>query len=178
MRQDNFTYQPQFKLVFIGNHKPEIRDIDDAMRRRIQMVPFTVKPAVRDNMLDEKLKLEWPAILAWMIEGCLMWQERGLKPLPASVASLTEEYFETEDALGRWIEECCVLGDTETESLQDLYDSWRGWAQNNGEFAGSLKRLGAALKARKLEPVKDSKTRRSAFRGVALNRQDFETLTK
>lgn len=178
MRQDNFVYTPNFKLIFIGNHKPEIRDVDEAMRRRVQMVPFTVKPAEVDMLLEEKLKAEWPAILAWMIEGCLDWQKRGLKPLPKKVAEATQEYFETEDALGRWIAESCTLGEKDEATLQDLYDSWRGWAQNNGEYAGSLKRLGGALKSRKFEPVKEPKTRRAAFRGLTLNRQEFETLTK
>ena len=29
---------------------------------------------------SEKLKAEWPGILAWMIEGCLEWQKEGLRP--------------------------------------------------------------------------------------------------
>jgi len=45
MRQDYFTYTPQSKLVCTGNHKPEIGNIDDAMKRRIHREPFVVKPA-------------------------------------------------------------------------------------------------------------------------------------
>ena len=32
-----------FKLVIAGNHKPSIRNIDEAMKRRLHMVPFTVR---------------------------------------------------------------------------------------------------------------------------------------
>jgi P4 family phage/plasmid primase-like protien len=177
MRQDNFTYKPQFKLLFIGNHKPEIRDVDDAMRRRIQMVPFKHKPAVVDNQLEDKLKLEWPAIFAWMVEGCLKWQSRGLLPLPHAVAKLTDEYFEGEDALGRWINECCTVGDDERAYSTELYDSWRAWARQNGEYEGSMKRLTGALKTRNIEQWQDSTTRRRGFAGISVNRLDFETLT-
>src|SRR5919206_392582 len=40
MRQDFFTYQPQFKLTIIGNHEPVLRSVDDAMRRRFNIIPF------------------------------------------------------------------------------------------------------------------------------------------
>jgi putative DNA primase/helicase len=62
MRQDFFEYKPQFKLTVIGNHKPVIRNVDDAMRRRINIIPF-YKPAVVDRELESKLIIEAPGIL-------------------------------------------------------------------------------------------------------------------
>ena len=49
MRQDFFTYKPTFKLMIIGNHEPALRNVDDAARRRINIVPFIRKPAVIDS---------------------------------------------------------------------------------------------------------------------------------
>ena len=43
MRQDFFTYTPQFKLLIAGNHKPGLRNIDEAIRRRFHLLPFTVR---------------------------------------------------------------------------------------------------------------------------------------
>ena len=82
MRQDFFDYLPQFKLLIAGNHKPGLRSVDEAIRRRFNLIPFTVTiPAggARPE-LGDKLKAEWPGILQWMIEGCLDWQESGLAP--------------------------------------------------------------------------------------------------
>ena len=42
MRQDFFEYTPQFKLMIAGNHKPSLRGVDEAIRRRIHLVPFAV----------------------------------------------------------------------------------------------------------------------------------------
>jgi putative DNA primase/helicase len=72
MRQDFFEYVPQFKLLIAGNHKPGLRSVDEAIRRRFNLVPFTVTipPEERDEGLPEKLKAELPGILAWMIRGC------------------------------------------------------------------------------------------------------------
>jgi putative DNA primase/helicase len=82
MRQDFFEYVPQFKLVIAGNHKPGLRAVDEAIRRRFHLIPFTVTIPLeeRDQELTDKLKGEWPGILAWMVKGCLEWQRQGLRP--------------------------------------------------------------------------------------------------
>src|SRR6185369_288445 len=48
MRQDFFTYQPAFKLVVAGNHKPGLRGVDEAIRRRFHLVPFLARFANPD----------------------------------------------------------------------------------------------------------------------------------
>ena len=94
MRQDFFEFVPQFKLVVAGNHKPAIRNIDEAMRRRLHLIPFTVTipPAERDKKLPEKLMAERDGIMAWAVDGCREWQQIGLKP-PAAVSAATERVF-------------------------------------------------------------------------------------
>jgi putative DNA primase/helicase len=87
MRQDFFTFNPTFKLFVAGNHKPALRGVDEAIRRRMHLIPFlvTIPAAERDPELGEKLKAEWPGILAWMIDGCLDWQRQRLAPPTAVV---------------------------------------------------------------------------------------------
>ncbi len=64
MRQDFFEFMPQFKLTFIGNHQPELRNVDDAAKRRVNMGPFLHKPPKPDKDLEEKLKSECQ-LTAW-----------------------------------------------------------------------------------------------------------------
>ena len=78
MRQDFFEYLPQFKLLIAGNHKPVLRNVDDAARRRFNIIPFIHKPVTPDRQLEQKLRTEYPAILRWMIDGCLDWRMHGL----------------------------------------------------------------------------------------------------
>jgi putative DNA primase/helicase len=75
MRKDDFTFRPTFKLTIIGNHKPRLRNVDDAMQRRVNIIPFVHKPRQADSRLEEKLRNEWPGILRWMLNGCLDWQK-------------------------------------------------------------------------------------------------------
>jgi putative DNA primase/helicase len=72
MCKDFFEFDPRFKLMVTGNHKPSFNTVDEAIRRRLYLIPFTVTipEAERDPELTEKLKAERHGILQWMIEGC------------------------------------------------------------------------------------------------------------
>ena len=72
-----FEFWPRFKLVFVGNTKPRIASVDEALVRRLNLVPFQFQPATRDEQLKEKLVVEYPAILRWAIDGWLDLQANG-----------------------------------------------------------------------------------------------------
>jgi putative DNA primase/helicase len=148
MRKDNFTYKPQFKLVIIGNYKPVLRNIDEAMRRRFNVIPFIHKPLQKDLRLDEKLRSEYPAILRWMIEGCLDWQNSELVR-PEIVTETTNTYFDDQDLFGRWIEECTKPGIY--ESTTRLFESWKSYAEKSGENAGNSRRFAERMAQRGFE---------------------------
>ena len=173
MRQDFFEFTPAFKLIVAGNHRPGLRSVDEAIRRRMNLIPFTVTipPDERDEHLSEKLKAEWPGILEWMITGCLDWQEHGLAA-PAAVVKATDEYLETEDALSAWIAERCETKQTHYATSGDLFKSWKAWAEGAGEHAGSQKRLSQNLQARGFEPKRQGGTGRMGFVGISVVERD------
>lgn len=150
MRQDFFQFKPQFKLVIIGNHKPVLHNVDDAARRRFNIVPFARKPETPDPYLEQKLKCEWPAILRWMIEGCLSWQQHGLLR-PASVKATTEAYFSDQDLMGQWLAEHCdaeVGNQFKSDYVGALFESWVEFCDAAGEKSGTKKSFSEALSQR------------------------------
>jgi putative DNA primase/helicase len=150
MRQDDFEYVPKFKLFFSGNHKPGLRSVGEAMRRRMHMIPFAViiPKDERDPHFVDKLKDEWPGILQWMIDGCLHWHEHGLAP-PEAVAKETDAYFEAQDSFSLWIEECCERDPNAWTSTTVLFGSWKVWAEKAGVRYGDIKSFGEAMEAAK-----------------------------
>jgi putative DNA primase/helicase len=142
MRRDYFDFVPAFKLIIAGNHKPGLRSVGEAMRRRLHLIPFnyTVPVADRDKGLVDKLKAEGPGILAWMIEGCLRWQAEGLEP-PPSVIGATDAYMKSEDVVAAWIDDECVLGSGKSAASSVLFASFKNWAEANGEYAGKQRGL-------------------------------------
>ena len=181
MRENNFTYDPHFKLFIAGNHKPSLRSVDIAIRRRFNMIPFavTIPQTERNEYLDEELKDEWPGILKWMIEGCLEWQRIGLAP-PKVVTAATEEYFEAEDTFSQWLSEKCVVAgekeypdDTNCRPLPPdyftsttaLFKEWDDWTVVNKFWAGSVKGFVHKMRDRKFEHVPG---RQGGFLGVKI----------
>ena len=157
MRQDFFEFTPQFKLVIAGNHKPGLRSVDEAIRRRFHLIPFTVTIplAERDPTLKDRLKAEWPGILTWMIDGCLDWQKHGLCP-PSAVVDATAAYLDAEDAIAAWLEDCCVRDPNAWATSNELFASWKAWAELAGEFVGSSKRFTQNLEARGFHPMRNA----------------------
>ncbi|TGD94937.1 hypothetical protein EU555_30500 [Methylobacterium nonmethylotrophicum] len=150
MRRDFFTYQPQFKLLIMGNNRPNLRNVDDAMRRRFIMLPFEHKPARPDPLLPEKLKAEWPAILRWAVEGCLDWQQNGLIRSTRD-RDATEEYFASQDAFGQWLAEACDVepgNEYKTATSTELFTSWRAFAQRIGDDPGSQRAFAGRMEKR------------------------------
>lgn len=169
MRQDFFTFSPQFKLFIAGNHKPGLRNVDEVMRRRLNLIPFAIKipKNERDPDLADKLKAEWRGILQWMIDGCLAWQAARLAP-PSTLTKATKDYLEAEDAAGLWLAECCVVGAYRIEGSTALFESWKKWADTMGEWPGSQRRFSQALEARGFNPKQLPGSEKSGFEGISL----------
>jgi putative DNA primase/helicase len=170
MRCDFFEFVPEFKLVIAGNHKPGLRSVDEAIRRRLHLVPFTVTipQEERDPSLAEKLRAEFPGILAWAIRGCLAWQEHGLNP-PAVVRNATTEYLAGEDAIGRWLEDDCIEDEAIWTSSAALFVDYRAWCERTGEKPISPKRLTQGLEGRGLVQKRTGSAR--GLSGVGLRRE-------
>lgn len=144
-----FEFRPTFKLWLAANHKPVIRGTDNAIWRRIRLIPFnvTIPEAERDKELPEKLKTELPGILAWAVEGCVAWQVEGLDP-PDEVRLATQGYREEMDVLAGFLAECCVVAEYRKAAASDLYAAYVKWCEANGERIQSQRAFGMRLTER------------------------------
>lgn len=150
MGQDFFEYKPQFKLMIVGNHMPNLHNVDDAAKRRFNIAPFIITPPEPDRELEEKLLREAGGILAWMIKGCLDWQAHGLVR-PESVQAATKAYFSEQDLMGQWIEDRCEVefgSKRLCDRSADLYDEFSSFCSKSGEGTVSKKAFGSAMKKR------------------------------
>jgi putative DNA primase/helicase len=168
MRQDFFDFVPTFKLFITGNNKPRLDNVDEAMRRRLLLAPFTVQiPAEeRDPDLPIKLQAEWPAILRWCVDGCLEWQRIGLAP-PEIVTKATDEYFSDQDVVKQWLDECTKeAADTAFTPLTELFASWKSWCDERSIPPGGSNTLSEALVGRGYQRKRSK--RGSGIRGLIL----------
>jgi putative DNA primase/helicase len=148
MRQDFFTYIPKFTLIIAGNHKPSIQTVDEAMHRRLHLIPFnvTIPKENRDPDLFEKLQQESAGIMRWMIDGSVEYFRLGLNP-PRLVVEATEDYFEDENMLAQWVTDYCETGSNYWETPTPLFNSWKKYAIEANLVIGSNKVLKSKLEA-------------------------------
>jgi putative DNA primase/helicase len=152
-----FEFTPSFKIWLGTNHKPIIKGTDHAIWRRIRLVPFTVTipEEEQDRELGERLLAELPGILAWAVRGCLSWQKEGLG-VPAEVGRATQAYRDELDALGGFLQDCCIVQENARARAGELYKAYRSWCEENGEKPLSQTRFGLRMVERGLDKVKDT----------------------
>lgn len=138
LRQEFFEFVPEFKVFFTTNHKPIIGGVDEGIWRRVKIIPFTLnlKPHERDKKLEEKLSLEMSGILNWALEGCLKWQQSGLKE-PKVVLDAIGNYKAEMDILAPFLEERCYTDEPKNENIRieakELYKVYGDWCYQSGE---------------------------------------------
>lgn len=161
---EEFEFKPEFKLWMATNHKPIIRGTDTGIWRRIHMIPFTV--AIPDNKVDKnlahKLKAEMTAIFKWMVDGCMLWQQEGLK-MPRAVLDSVREYQHEMDVVSAFIDNCCIEGGS--VAAKTLFAAYLKWADENKEYHMSNTKFGIEI-AKKYEKIRT--TQGIQYNGLSL----------
>jgi putative DNA primase/helicase len=153
MRQDPVEFMPSHTLVMVTNHLPRVPADDPALWRRLLVVPFDVVIPEKhwDLELPDKLVLELSGIAQWLLDGYRRYAEIGLcRPMSVSVA--TNRYQVESDALGRFIDEQCVVqgdgGAPLCAPAGELYGAYAEWCRLNREEALPAKEFRPAMERR------------------------------
>jgi putative DNA primase/helicase len=174
MRQDFWEFDPTHKVFMAVNHKPQVRGNDNAIWRRIRLLPFeqTIPPAEQDKKLPEKLRAELPGILAWAVEGCLEWRREGLKA-PEEVRKATGRYRSEMDVIGAFLKDCCEEGAEHDVAAKDLYARYKTWCDENGEAGEKQRTFGSKLSERGYERYRGGASGGHRWRGLTLCKSAF-----
>jgi putative DNA primase/helicase len=172
-------FPPTHTLFLLTNHKPHAPADDFAFWERMRVIPFEVSFVDRppkadyerqaDPNLPEKLEQELPAILAWMVRGCLEFQQIGLDPPPA-VKQAVQEYQREEDLLADFLEGYCIIGSqysVEFSKIYPVFETW--WGDNVGTRVPSRIKFAKLLTKKGFEKTRG---RTSRYYGLALLAED------
>ena len=133
--KDTVEFEPTWVAVMPTNHKPIVKGSDHGIWRRLVLLPFLRnfddEPNVKDENLRQKLLLEMPGVLAWIVQGAAQYAEIGLKQ-PSAIRNARDQYRSQMDLLSEWMDECCITGTEFSESTKNLWLSWESWARERG----------------------------------------------
>ena len=172
MHKDFFEFTPSHTVLMVTNHKPKVSGDDPALWRRLQVVPFDVVVADPDTALPDRLSLELPAVLSWLVKGYQEYQQKGLAP-PVAVSERTKEYLDSSDTLGRFLDERTLASTHAHVKARELFSAWSGWCQTNGEVPGSEVIFAAAMTRRGFEKAK--RVGVMTYLGLMIAAEDQET---
>jgi putative DNA primase/helicase len=167
LHREWFEFSPEFKIFLGTNHKPEILGTDYAIWRRIRLIPFAVTIPIeeQDRDLAHKLRVEWPGILAWAVQGCLLWQALGLEP-PAEIVKATGGYRAEMDTIAGFLDECCLMRVDLTVPIGDLYKRYVEWCVESTEKPLAKKSFSLRMEERGYHTRHTSQAR--VWEGLAL----------
>ena len=167
MRQNFFSFTPEFKLWLVANDRPRVRGTDAAFWRRMRVIPLNIKipSSERDKDLPNKLRAEWPGILAWAVRGCRKWQREGLAQ-PAGVRSATKGWQKEMDHLKRFVTEELIIAPGLKISASQLFDRYTKWCSATVRTRSRSRSLRPSFKSSSISPTPGS---RAGAGGVASN---------
>ena len=134
------SFPQSFSLMLLTNNKPHAPAEDFALWQRIHLIPFGTRfvdnptepnELKKDPHLWTKLQAEVEGILAFLVAGCIEWQQYGLCP-PDIVTKSTDEYRTSEDLLQLFIDEACLVGPGYKSKAKQLFDHYKNWMTENG----------------------------------------------
>lgn len=174
---EGFTYIPHCKIWLFVNHKPIVSDDSYGFWRRVRLIPFTRTFSVeeQDLQLSNKLQQEQSGILNWLIRGCLLWQQEGLKSIPQCVLEATNEYQTESDTLGDFVNEKCELIPNVETKASDLLKAYQTWTVEQG--IEKREALGSKSFYQKLgERYRSARTKKGIFyTGICLAGEGSQT---
>ena len=170
-----FEYIPQDTFWLMTNHKPEVRTTGEGMWRRLRLIPFdaTFSGTGDDRTLRDKLRPEWPGILAWMVQGTLQYLEdvdqrgSGLTE-PQRVREATQEYRREMDTLADFLDDECALGGDNIIDNKSLYNRYINWCERESQKPVSPVWFGRRLTDRPGIRRDTSRTNGRRWRGITL----------
>lgn len=172
MRADFEEFVPSHTVLMVTNHKPRVPGDDPALWRRLLVVPFDVVVPEPDPRLPERLALELPAVLAWMVGGFTKYQTAGLVH-PTAVQEATDAYRSDSDTIGRFLADRTESGhESRYVRASELFASFQAWCSENGERSGRQNEFSQDLERRGIEKVRRNVGQ--FYTGISLTSDDGE----
>ena len=172
--KDPFSFVPSHTLVLYTNHLPKVGAIDAGTWRRLIVIPFNAKiegSSDIKNYADYLFNKAGGAILKWIMTGAKRVIEKDYHIVkPAVVEAAIQKYKDNNDWLSQFLDECCEVGSGLIAKSGEVYNAYRSYCMQVGDYIRSTTDFYTALECAGFER-KRSKSARLLF-GLQL-KSDF-----
>ncbi len=153
--QNTFEFEPQIKLIYQTNHMPKIDCTDEAMWRRIVMVPFRnrVSEEQLNGNLPTELEAEAEGVLALLVRHARNWHLDGF-PKCDAVSRFSEGTRKELDTIEHFIRDRLEMASGEKTPLSRMYQEYEAYCRQEGLVALSKSRFNEAFAGKGFQRIK------------------------
>jgi putative DNA primase/helicase len=164
-----FQFEKTWTIFLLTNHKPIIRGTDNAIWRRVRLIPWGVRISDKDKLPQDEvvkyLREESPAILNWLLEGLRdtldnpTWEA-------GEVKSATDDYRHDQDCLSGFLDSECEAGAKYKAATVETYQAYDAYCRGINEEPYKTRTFMKMMKDREYCIDRHGKT--SDFVGIRL----------
>lgn len=164
---EQITIKPCCKLVLLTNEKPEFNFEDNALKDRLKFLPFLATFEKNKKYEDELLNEHIDELFSSIVDaGAIWWETRELED-PSIVKKETQEFFNENDTVGLWIENCANVNKRAEDTGSNLYTSYNNWTAMSGYKPISNVKFARELESRGFKGEKKGTSK--IYAGIKVN---------
>jgi putative DNA primase/helicase len=177
--RDQWTGKLPSRFMVISNELPQLGDASAAIAGRfVALLLSRSWLGEEDHTLEPELHAELPGILNWALDGLQRLSGNNTFTRPESTDEAVTALRDLASPVAAFIRDQCVTGTDKEVAVDDLWDAWKVWAENNGHARSTKQVLGRNLRAalprvRVVQP-RQADDRYRAYAGVALRKEPHE----
>lgn len=161
--KDPFSFVPSHTLVLYTNHLPKVGAIDAGTWRRLIVIPFNAKiegSSDIKNYADYLFNKAGGAILKWIMTGAKRVIEKDYHiAKPAVVDAAIQKYKDNNDWLSQFLDECCEVGSGLIAKSGEVYNAYRSYCMQVGDYIRSTTDFYTALECAGFERKRNKSAR-------------------
>lgn len=161
--KDPFSFVPSHTLVLYTNHLPKVGAIDAGTWRRLIVIPFNAKiegSSDIKNYADYLFNKAGGAILKWIMTGAKRVIEKDYHiVMPAVVEAAIQKYKDNNDWLSQFLDECCEVGSGLIAKSGEVYNAYRSYCMQVGDYIRSTTDFYTALECAGFERKRNKSAR-------------------
>lgn len=161
--KDPFSFVPSHTLVLYTNHLPKVGAIDAGTWRRLIVIPFNAKiegSSDIKNYADYLFNKAGSAILKWIMTGAKRVIEKDYHIVkPAVVEAAIQKYKDNNDWLSQFLDECCEVGSGLIAKSGEVYNAYRSYCMQVGDYIRSTTDFYTALECAGFERKRNKSAR-------------------
>jgi putative DNA primase/helicase len=136
------------RLMILSNELPGFGDASGAIGGRFIVLTMTSSFLGReDTTLERRLDAEMPGILTWALDGLDRVTTNNRLSEPASSTQAVEQLADLVSPISAFVRERCEVDAAAEEYIDEVWRSWKDWADENSSPASSKQRFSRDLRA-------------------------------